>query len=207
MKYNSLVPLSGLFLYLLIILLIYLGILPESSNFFESLNNNYSYLILFFVILIESILYLGFYFPGQLIAVFLVAYSGGNFLDFLVLLFISIFAVTIAAAINYFLGYLTSNEKINYNKKINYKELLLAMIHINILALYIYKKGREKSSKKVILLAGLLNIPYYLLMILVIYFFQDQILGFVDNSYFLGIFLLIWFVFSLRNDIKNKISH
>ncbi len=92
--------------------------------------------------------------------------------DILVLTLISVIAVTLSAIINYTLGSLwrETDQKIT---PIDYKKLLLSMIHINTLALSLFEAGKNRMNKRIILLVGVLNLPYYLLMIAVVYQFQD----------------------------------
>ena len=209
MKYNSIIPLSALIFYFVAFLLWNFGLIPSPDMIIEWIDKYYeiySLPFLFLVILIESIVYLGFYFPGQFLAVTLVILSEGSFLELITLSFISILAVTISAFINYYLGYYgigsLKNSKTN-TSDLNIKNLLISMIHINFLALYVYKKGAEKSSKKIILFTGLLNIPYYMSLIFIIFLFKDSVRELSKNSVVLITILTIWFLISLYFDIKK----
>lgn len=71
----------------------------------------------------------------------------------IVLTMVSIVAVTISAALNYLLGSLRETKQRDFR----IKELLLAMLHINLLALYMFQLGVSRSHKKVTQLSHLLG--------------------------------------------------
>lgn len=200
---KSLVPLSGLVVYSTILILEKLQIIPEPAVAFQGLSGLYgewSFLLLFLVILIESIVYAGFYFPGQLFAVLIVLLNDFSWFNLIMLTLVSIVAVTISAWINYQLGSLRKTEK----KEFRIKGLLVAMLHINLLALYMFQLGASRSHKKVILYAGLLNIPYYLLLIAGTFLIRDQITIITDDTYFLFSMLCAWTTFSVILDIRER---
>lgn len=198
MKYA--IPLSALIIYSLIFLSIQIGVLPELTNVFNVDNLGYSlFLFLFLIILLESIIYIGFYLPGQFIAVILVTGSNYGFLGVIGLTLISIFAVTLAATINYYLGYFFLSKK--EEKTVDYKKLLLSMIHINTLALFMFEQGSKKGPKKLIVLTGILNLPYYFIIIGITYYFKDSILQVAENPYTVFILLIIWLIYSI---VKEK---
>lgn len=200
---KSLVPLSGLVVYSWILILERLQIIPDPAFFLRVLDSAYqewSFLLLFLVILIESIVYVGFYFPGQLFAVLIVLLNDFTWGNVIVLTMVSIVAVTISAALNYLLGSLRETKQRDFR----IKELLLAMLHINLLALYMFQLGVSRSHKKVILYAGLLNIPYYLLLIAGTFLIRDQIMIITEDSYFLFFLLCVWTIFTVILDIRER---
>ena len=200
---RSLIPLSGLVVYSAILLLGKLQIIPDPAIALQGLNGLYgewSFLLLFLVILVESIVYVGFYFPGQLFAVLLVLLNDFSWFNLIMLTLVSIVAVTISAGINYRLGSLRALEK----KEFRLKGLLLAMLHINLLALYMFQLGASRSHKKVILYAGLLNIPYYLLLIAGTFLIRDQITIITEDTYFLFFLLCAWTSFTIILDIRER---
>jgi membrane-associated protein len=200
MKY--IIPLSALIVYSIIFILMQIGILPELSLTSTSFDfSSGIFIYLFIIIFLESIIYLGFYLPGQFIAVVLITQSDYGFLGIIGLSLISIIAVTLAATANYFLGYFFSKEK-KVIYKVDYRKLLLSMIHINTLALFMFEQGTKKGPKKLILLTGVLNLPYYFIIIGVTYYFKDSILGIAENPYTVFIILLIWFGYSIAKDKK-----
>jgi membrane-associated protein len=200
---KSLVPLSGLVVYSAILLLGKLQLIPDPAASLQGLSGLYaewSFLLLFLVILVESIVYVGFYFPGQLFAVLLVLLNDFSWFNLIMLTLVSIVAVTISAGINYRLGSLRTLEK----KEFRLKGLLLAMLHINLLALYMFQLGASRSHKKVILYAGLLNIPYYLLLIAGTFLIRDQITIITEDTYFLLFLLCTWASFTVVLDIRER---
>ncbi len=200
MKY--LIPLSALIIYSIIFLLIQIGFLPELTNVFNVENLGYSlFFFLFLIILLESIIYIGFYLPGQFIAVLLVTGSNYGFLGVIALTLISILAVTLAATVNYYLGYFFLSKKEEV-KTVDYKKLFLSMIHINTLALFMFEQGSKKGPKKLILVTGLLNLPYYFIIIGVTYYFKESILQVAENPYTVFILLIIWLIYSIVKEKK-----
>lgn len=207
MKYKSTLPLSAIGFYIFIFILVSLNIIPHPEVLTQDLEKYYldfSFLFVFIVILIESIVYLGFYFPGQLLAVLIVTSSDSSFTNIILLTLVSIVAVTFSAFINYYLGYYGIGKLSKEKKpKFSYKGLLLSMIHINFLALYVYNKGVEKQSKKIILLVGFLNLPYYFLIMSTVLFFKSEIKLVAENSYFLISLLVVWALYALYQDAKK----
>lgn len=200
---KSIIPLSGLVVYSVILILERLQIIPDPAFSLQGLSGLYgewAFLLLFLVILVESIVYAGFYFPGQLFAVLIVLLNDFSWFNVVMLTLVSIVAVTISAAINFKLGSLRTAEK----KEFQIKELLIAMLHINLLALYMFQLGASRSHKKVILYAGFLNIPYYLLLIAGTFLFRDQISIITEDTYFLFFLLCTWSVFTVILDIRER---
>ena len=215
MKY--IIPLSALIIYSIIFILMQIGFLTELSGLFNSINLGSSLFFYFFVILFfASIIFLGFYLPEQYIAVILITQSNYGFIGVIFLTLISIIAVILAAGVNYYLGYFFSKKKkinetgVNQYKNgnevgmsgIDYKKLLLSMIHINTLALFMFEQGTRKGPKKLIALTGFLNLPYYFLIIGITYYFKDSILNLAENPYTVLILLLIWLGYSIAKDKK-----
>jgi membrane-associated protein len=69
-----------------------------------------------------------------------------------------------------------SREKYKRISKIDWKKLLLSMIHINTLALALFDAGKHHAPKSIIWIVGILNLPYYLLLIALTYSFQDIVM-------------------------------
>jgi membrane-associated protein len=102
------------------------------------------------IIFLESIIYVGFYLPGQFIAVILVIASAESWMDVIPLTHVSIVAVILSAGVNYALGsfFRTKDEK--KETKIDWRKLLLSIIHINTLALALFDAGKYHAPKKII---------------------------------------------------------
>lgn len=202
---KPLIPLSALLIYLSILWLINLNIIPdpiEIINYIKNFDLQTILILMFLVILLESIIYIWFYLPGQFIAVLLVLSYSKNIYDILYLTLISIIAVTIWAFINYYLWYFISrNKKTDIKKEdiknINYKKLLFSMIHINTIALFIFDQWIKKAPKKIIYITWLLNIPYYFLIILITFLLKDEVMSLSENSYIVIVLLIIWLLYSL----------
>ncbi len=197
---NPIVPFSAILIYILITIWIYFNIIPDPLLIVEYIKNttsNIIYIVLFLIILLESIVYIWFYLPWQFIAVLIVVSSAKSIYDISYLTIISIIAVTIWAFINYYLWYFISKDKNNREKKINYKKLIFSLIHINTISLFIFDQWAKKAPKKIIYLTWLLNFPYYFLMILVTYLLQDKIITISENLYIILILLFLWLFYSL----------
>lgn len=205
---NPFVPVSAIIVYTLVLSWIYLGILPDPtfiSEYIRNLNSSFIFLILFLIILLESIIYLGFYLPGQFIAVLVVIGYAAKIQDIVLLSVVSILAVTLWAIINYSLWYFVSKKSIKKQEKIDYKNLLFSMIHINTIALYIFDQWQKRAPKKIIFLTGLLNFPYYLLIIWITYLLKNEILSVSENSFILYGILFLWLWISLYQNKRSKI--
>lgn len=203
---NPLIPLSAICIYTWMTVLIYFNILPDPLlivEYIKTLDLKTIYIVMFLIILLESIVYVGFYLPGQFIAVLLVVSSADGISEIGYLTLVSIIAVTVWAIINYHLWYYLSKSNGYMQKNIEYKKLLFSLIHINTLSLFILDQWSKHVSKKIIYLTWLLNLPYYFLMILVTYLLQDQILTISENSYIIIILLLLWLIYSIYTNKKT----
>lgn len=201
LRNKSFIPLTGLVIYSTLLFLEKLSIIPDpfdSFNAIATLYSNYSFLLLFFIILIEGIIYLGFYFPGQLFAVLVVLTNDPTLTNIVILSFISIIAVTISSLVNYKLGTLLPKKE----KEFKIKHLIVAMLHLNLLALYMLELGMARHGKKPILYAGLMNIPYYLLLFGGTFLIKDLI--YTEDSYYLLFLLIIWSSITLFIDFRKK---
>ncbi len=204
---NPFVPVSAIFVYTLVLLWIYFGVLPDPtiiSEYIKNFDSSVIFFILFLIILLESIVYLGFYLPGQFIAVLAVFSYAKNLYEIFILSIISIFAVTLWAIINYSLWYFISKKSVQKQEKIDYKNLLFSMIHINTIALYIFDQWQKRAPKKIIFLTGLFNFPYYLLIIWITYLLKNEILSVSENSFILYGILFLWLWISLYQNKKKK---
>jgi membrane-associated protein len=192
-------PFFSLAIYLTILGLISLGILPDISSLFvlsAGLDIWTLLALMGLVIFLESIIYLGFYLPGQFIAVILVISSVEKWQDIIPLTLVSIIAVTLSALVNYTLGSLW-RDKNQSMTQVDYRKLILSMIHINTLALALFEAGKMRYPKWIIWIVGILNLPYYLLMIAVVYQFQDAARELGENPYYLLIALILWCGYSV----------
>lgn len=196
---NPIIPFSAIVIYTLILLWISFNIIPDPLllvEYIQAIDRDIIYLSLFSIILLESIVYVWFYFPGQFIAVLVVTSYASKIQDIFILTLISIIAVTISAAINYYLGFYLFKTDSNSNK-VDIKKLLISMIHINTLALYTFDQWTKKWPKKLIYLIWLLNLPYYLLILFITFLLKQQVITISENIYFLYVILFLWFGYSI----------
>lgn len=205
MKYSFVLPLSALVALCLLSVLVTYEFIPSGLDLLHSLQTNfkdYFYLLILFIILLESIVYVGFYFPGQFFAVVLVVLSKPQTQDIFLLTTAMVVAATLGSCINYFLGRNFGNIK-KHPSNLSIKSLLVAMIHINSLAFFMFSQGANHKSPKVVLWAGLLNLPYYLLLIWGTSVLSEQVMQMAENTWFLAIAVSIWLGIALVLDYKT----
>ena len=205
MKYTFILPLSALIALCLLSFLVTYEVIPSGLELLQNLQirfKDYFYLLILFIILLESIVYVGFYFPGQFFAVVLVVLSKPQPQDILFLTLAMVVAATLGSCINYFLGR-NFGDVNKHQPKISIKSLLVAMIHINSLAFYMFSQGTHHKSVKVVLWAGLLNLPYYLLLIWGTSVLSEHVMQVAENTWFLVIAVSIWLCFASFADYKK----
>mgnify|MGYP000405953180 CR=1 FL=1 len=166
------------------------------------------FLIIFVIILLESIIYVGFYFPGQFFAIILVVGAKPTAMDVVYLTLCMVLAATVGSFINFMLG--TASGKRSQQqaakvaqKKTKLKHLALAMIHINSLAFFMFSKGSQQKAWKVIGLAGILNLPYYLLLIAGTAVLSEQVMAMAENTTLLISIVCVWLAIALIYDVKQ----
>jgi membrane-associated protein len=206
MKYATILPFSALLALSLIAALVNFNVIPPGAQLLEVMRNSFEdgmYWLIFLIILLESIIYIGFYFPGQFFAVVIVVGANPNAKDIGMLTIAMVAAATIGSLINYTLGRYT---KTNVDEDVNptkLSRLLLAMIHINSLAFFMFSQGAHQKPIKIVALAGLFNLPYYLLLIAGTAVLSEQIMAMAENTYMLFSVISIWFFVALYFDLKK----
>ncbi|MFT5712106.1 MAG: membrane-associated protein [Glaciecola sp.] len=211
MKYAAFLPLSALTALILITVLVHFNIIPPGMSILELLEGNMQngfFLIIFVIILLESIIYVGFYFPGQFFAVILVVGAKPTAMDVVYLTLCMVLAATLGSFINYMLGIASAKRKLQKGtqvkqEKTKIKHLALAMIHINSLAFFMFSQGSQQKSWKVIGLAGFLNLPYYLLLIAGTAVLSEQVMAMAENTTLLISIVCVWLVIALIYDVKQ----
>jgi membrane-associated protein len=213
MKYLSLLPCSALLLFVVFSVLINQGLLPaggELLGLMQGQFSDYSHLFILLIILLESIIYVGFYFPGQLFAVLLVVAANPSPTDIVKLTLVMVVAATLGSAINFYLGR-KSRAKLGPGRAeihtVSLRQLLLAMIHINSLAFFMFAQGAGGKSARIIAFAGLLNLPYYLLLISATSVLSEEVLAMTENNLLVLSVLILWLGISLSVDIKRYIHN
>jgi membrane-associated protein len=205
LKYSFVLPLSALIALCLLSALVSFEIIPSGLDILQGLQANfkdYFYLLILFIILLESIVYVGFYFPGQFFAVVLVVLSKPQPEDILLLTLAMVVAATLGSSINYLLGLKFADVK-KTKPNLSVKKLLVAMIHINSLAFFMFNQGANHQSPKVVLWAGFLNLPYYLLLIWGTSVLSEQVMQMAENTWFLVIAVSIWLSIAIFLDYKK----
>lgn len=206
MKYASTLPISALLALTLISVLVSWGVIPPGDELLQSLLGAFKdgmYWVIFLIILLESIIYVGFYFPGQFFAVIIVVGANPNVKDVIYLTIAMVAAATIGSVINYCLGRFSNSNNEKDNEQTSVKQLLLAMIHINSLAFFMFAQGANHKPFKIVALAGLLNLPYYLLLIGGTAVLSEQVMAMAENTYILFAVILTWLAIALVIDIRK----
>jgi membrane-associated protein len=206
MKYASILPLSALFALILISVLVNFNIIPAGSELLILMQTSFEngiFWLIFLIILLESIIYVGFYFPGQFFAVIIVVGANPNSKDIFMLTVAMVVAATIGSTINYMLGRYTKNDISNDTHPTKLSRLLLAMIHINSLAFFMFSQGANRKPMKIVGLAGLFNLPYYLLLIAGTAVLSEQVMAMAENTYMLFGVISFWLVIALYLDLKK----
>ncbi|MEQ3653590.1 MAG: hypothetical protein ABNH33_09725 [Glaciecola sp.] len=80
------------------------------------------------------------------------------------------------------------------------------MIHINSLAFFMFSQGNQRKSPKVIATAGLLNLPYYLLLIAGTAVLSEQVMAMAENTALLISIVSLWLLIALYFDVKKHRS-
>jgi membrane-associated protein len=206
MKYASILPLSALVALSLIAILVNFNVIPPGSQILELMRdsfNNGLYFLIFLIILLESIVYVGFYFPGQFFAVVIVVGTNPTAKGVVFLTIAMVVAATIGSAINYILGrYVKRNSEVDTNST-KVSSLLLAMIHINSLAFFMFSQGANRKPMKIVALAGLFNLPYYLLLIAGTAVLSEHVMAMAENTVLLISVILVWLLVSLYFDYRK----
>lgn len=205
MKYSFVLPLSALIALCLLSGLVSYEIIPSGLQLLQSIQSSfddYFYLLIVLIILLESIVYVGFYFPGQFFAVVLVVLSKPQPQDIVYLTLAMVIAATMGSCINYLLGR-KFGDKQDYKTSLSLKSLLVAMIHINSLAFFMFAQGAKQQSPRVVMWAGLLNLPYYLLLIWGTSVLSEQVMQMAENTWFLAIAVSIWLAVAVFFDYKK----
>jgi len=205
MKFYSTLPLTALVAFSFINLLVYWQVIPPGLAILGELQSvfaNYFYLLIMLIILLESIVYIGFYFPGQFFAVLLVISAKPQTSDIIALTVAMVVAATLGSFVNYMLGRFNSDQ---YDDKssTSIKSLLLAMIHMNSLAFFMFSQGANHKPIRVVWFAGLLNLPYYLALIAATAYLSEEVMQVAENSILLFSLLGTWLAVALFLDIKK----
>ena len=205
MKFYSTLPLTALLAFSFINLLVQWQVIPPGLTILSELQAlfaDYFFVLIMLIILLESIVYIGFYFPGQFFAVLLVISAKPQISDLFTLTLAMVIAATLGSFINYLLGRFNRSEY-DDDSKTSVKSLLLAMIHMNSLAFFMFAQGANHKPIRVVWLAGLLNLPYYLALIATTAYLSDEVMQVAENSVLLFTLLGVWLAVALFFDINK----
>ncbi len=205
-------PLSALTFYLTIFALYKLGYIPSPSEilaFLEGLYQTYGLTGLFMATFLESIVYLGLYFPGSFIVALAVILSDGSFQSLLTISLVVASALTATASINYFFGRKISKTKIftelaKESKKVFSKGLIASMLHPNSLAFYFFNSGIRKHRFKQILFVPVIMIPYGLGLGYFFYSIKDPLKTALENPLLVVSVLAVWLVIAMLSGKLSK---
>ena len=204
MKYYSSLPASALAAVLFFTALIHYSVIPPGMEILQGLQDkfaDYFFALIFLIILLESVIYVGFYFPGQFFAVVLVILSKPTWYDIMALTGAMVLAATLGSIINYALGRFASRQA--EPKPLSFKSLLLAMIHINSLAFFMFAQGAARRPFRVVWLAGLLNLPYYFVLILLTTTLSEGIMQIAESTWLLAAIIGVWLAIALVLDLRR----
>lgn len=165
------------------------------------------YLFAFVIIFLEAIIYVGFYLPGQFLAVLLVLAAEPSLSALLSLTLVMVIAASAASLVNFFLGQQAYNKmptELEMQPKIKIKQLLLAMIHINSLAFFIYTQASKGASWRICAYAAWLNLPYYFMLIVLTMTLENQVMSLAENSVLLMVVLSGWWLVAYYFDRQKS---
>jgi membrane-associated protein len=219
LKYYSSLPITALIALIVLQTLINFDVVPPGMALLTMLKDaagEYFYTLILLIILLESIVYVGFYFPGQFFAVLLVVGANPTTSDIIKLTIAMVVGATLGSFINYEIGCHASNNRLSRNnfsnaqasavQPVSIKSLLIAMIHINSLAFFMVTQGALKRSRKIIGLAGILNLPYYLALIFATAALSEEVMQLAENTTFLMVAVSIWLIIALILDYRKHLA-
>ncbi|WP_119395334.1 SNARE-associated domain-containing protein [Salinibius halmophilus] len=208
MKFYSTLPITALLALTIVQLAMYWQVIPPGLEMLEALQGamgQWFMPLIFLVILAESIIYVGFYFPGQFFAVVLVILSNPSVVDIIWLTVSMVAAATLGSLINYQLGKAIKSQP-HEDRQFKLRNLLLAMIHMNALAFFMFNQGAERRSIKIVWLAGLINLPYYLLLITGTALLSEQIMQVAESPRLIFVALGVWLAVAITLDVRGLLQ-
>jgi len=170
----------------------------------EALYQGYGLIGLFIASFFEGLIYVGLYFAGSFIILFVVLFSDGSLISLLTVSIVVSAALMMSSIVNYVLGryfVMKTDARKDLITKKNSKSLLLSLLHPNSMAFYFFNLGLKKESIGKILLVPLVIIPWGFLLAFLFYQIKPVILENTSSPYILITVLLVWFIvaFILKN--------
>lgn len=205
-KSHAFIPFTALIFIILIYGLIYLDLIPtqlEIITILKSIYNEHGPMILFVSVFLESIVYLGLYFPGSFIAFLIVMFSNGSFFEFFIIFVLSLLALFFGNVVNYSLGLFMSQKQNLKYRKTTKKHFLVYILHPNLIAFHMFRCGIFKKNFHHIFILMFLFMPYLIFLIALVFLFE-QTGDFVSSYYTVPSLLLLWLLFAMFLDYKEK---
>lgn len=176
----------------------------------ENLYLKFGYLGLVIATFLESMVYLGLYFPGSFIIALAVFFSDGSFVSLLTISILVASTLTLTSVINYFLGryvsrkdFFEKKEFVKESKSIS-KGLFVSMLHPDLMAFYFFNAGLERENIKKLIYVPIFMIPYGYLIGFILSRFSEPLRRGLESPNFLLIVIGIWFVASFVFEIKRR---
>ena len=212
MKFDKipLLPLSAIIFYFLAVMFVWLGIFPqpaEAVGILENLYSKYGLMGLFVAAFFEGLAYVGLYFAGCLIILFVVLFSDGKLVSFFNISVVVALALTLASLLNYTLGRYIISKPIRESKEVEKERklssgLILSALHPNSLAFYFVNLGMNKENPWKVIFVPLILVPYGFLLGYLFYQMKPILLTNAESPYILLTALVLWFIFAFI--MKNK---
>ena len=212
MRKIPILPLSALIFYIATVILWKLQVIPspgEILQILKDLYDSYGYFGLVLAAFLESIVYLGLYFPGSFIIALAVFFSDGTFNTLFIISVLTAATLTFTAIINYLLGrfvarrkFFEKDEFIRESKMFS-KGLVLSMLHPNLLAFYFFNAGLENHSFKKIAFIPLFMIPYGYVFAFGLYKFSEPAKAQLESPTFLFAFILLWLAVAFVREYRK----
>lgn len=207
-------PLSVLSFYITIIFLWYFSIIPSTAEviiFLEKIYTKFGLTGLFVVSLIESLAYVGLYFPGNSIIALFFIFSDGTLSSLFSMILIVTLALTISSMINYWAGrlfFINKNQKdlFKKTKKVE-KSIFLSVIHPDLLAFYFFYRGIKKKSFWKIVYVPLALIPYGFIFAFAVTIFSSFIKDYLIGNPLTALMgISLWFILALIHRHKEDFT-
>lgn len=212
-KHIPILPLSALIFLGFAMVLWNIGIIPEPKEILQILENlyyNYGFLGLIIATFLESLVYIGMYFPGSLIIALAVFLSDGSFASLLTISILVALTLTVTAVINYLAGRFVSSRNFFEKKEfireseVLSKGLLVSMLHPNLLAFYFFNAGLEKKNFKKIIYLPFFMIPYGYLFALLLSKFSEPARQGLENPNIILAIIAVWLVFTFVLELRKS---
>ncbi|MBS3086654.1 hypothetical protein J4422_03035 [Candidatus Pacearchaeota archaeon] len=214
MKFKiPLLPLSAIVFYFLAVIFVQIGIFPqpdEAIKILENLYTSYGLIGLFVAAFFEGLVYVGLYFAGSFIILFVVLFSDGKLISFLSISVVVALALSLVSLVNYVLGRYIISKNLREKKELEKERkissgLVLSALHPNSLAFYFFNLGLKKESPWKVIFIPLILIPYGFLLAYLFYQLKPILTKGAETPYILVTVLVIWFIIALILKNKNEI--